>query len=182
MDMQRMGAAKENFQAFNERMILVQEEPRGPSQLIEVQVTTNGRGDVTLPVVQQLQTSPDQTIIIKSLRLVTVAELSRGPNSGVVNAPLTELVNLTLTLYCEGWQKGLLMPLLEFNNTFIEGSGIPWRDRTVKLANWKNVDWNKSTLNWVNGTVSAGAPYCIILEVEYVRFDKYGKQIEGPAS
>jgi len=164
-----------------ERMLLIQEEPRGPSMLIEVPVIA-AVGSVTLPIVQQLQTSPDQNVIIKSLRLVTAPELGIAPTSGNPNAPLTELQKITLKLYCEGWEKGFLIPILALNNTFTEGSGFPFRDKTTKLANWKNVDWNKSTLIYSNGTVAVGFPYVVIFEVEYQRFDKNGNEIVGPSS
>lgn len=166
----------------NDRMLLIQEEPRGPSMLIEIPVPTSGQGNITLPIVQQLQTAPDQNIFIKAIRLVTDAELARSPTLGAVNAPLTELQKMCLTIYCEGWQKGQLIPILALNNTFTEGSGIPWRDRTTKFSNWKNVDWNKSVITYSNGTVSANAPYAVILEVEYVRYDKAGVLTTGPAS
>jgi hypothetical protein len=164
----------------NQKMILIQEEPRGPSQLIEI-VIVAGQTFVPLPIIQQLQTSPDQNIIIKALRLVTLPELSTGPVNGFANAALTELQKITLTLYCEGWQKGQNIPILALNNTFTEGSGFPFRDKTTKLANWKNVDWNKSTINFANGTVAVGN-YEVILEAEYVRFDINGNVIVGPNS
>jgi len=167
---------------INERMLLIQEEPRGPSQLIEVPVAAVGVGIVVLPIIQQLQTSPDQNIIIKSLRLVTFPELALGPTLGTANAVLTELQKMSLILYCEGWEKGQLIPVLALNNTFTEGSGIPFRDKTTKMANWKNVDWNKSKIVFSNGSVSVGAPYCVIFEAEYERFDKNGKEIVGPSS
>lgn len=163
-----------------DKILLVQEEPRGPSMLIETPITNNGTSQLALPLVQQLQTSPDQTVIIKGIRLVTAAELTNSPTLGNPVAPLTELQKISLILYSNGWEKGQLIPLLSLNNTFTEGSGIPWRDKSTKLANWKAVDWNKSKFVYSNGTVSAGSPYDIVLEVEYIRFDANGNVVDGP--
>ncbi len=164
-----------------DRMILIQEEPRGPSMLIEIPVIA-AVSTVTLPIVQQLQTAPDQNIIIKGLRLVTFPELALSPTLGNANAPLAELQKMSLILYCEGWEKGQLIPILALNNTFTEASGIPYRDRSTKFNNWKNVDWNKSKIIYSNGSVAAGFPYDVLLEAEYVRFDKAGREIIGPSS
>lgn len=163
-----------------DKMILVQEEPRGPSQLIEIQVTQNGLSSVTLPIVQQLVSDVEQKIVIKGIRTVTIAELAVGPQSGLANAPLTELQKISLLLYSEGWQKGKNIPILALNDTFTEGSGIPFRNKPTKFADWTRVNWNKSELIYSNGTVVAGASYCVILEVDYVRFDKNGALWTGP--
>jgi hypothetical protein len=163
---------------FNDKMILIQEEPRGATLLVEIPVTA-GNQSVTLPIVSELQNDPTQTIVIKGIRLVTVAELAFAPTDGAANAPLTELQKISFQVYAEGWQKGYNIPLLSFNNTFTEGSGIPYRDKTTKLANWQFVQWNKCKLIYSNGQPSVGA-YNVIIEVEYVRFDKDGKEIFGP--
>lgn len=165
----------------NQRMLLIQEEPMGPFYLIEVQVT-NANPSVTLPIIQELQSSTSQKIVIKGLSIITQPEMTFGPRTGLPNAPLTELQKISALWYVEGWQKGFNMPLLLLNNTFTEGSGIPWRDRTTKLANWSPVDWNKSTFNFANGQVPVGFPYCIILAVEYERFDLNGKIVIGPST
>lgn len=73
------------------KIILVQDEPRGPSQLIEVQVTANGVGRLVFPDVPQLRSTIDQTIVIKQIRLITPEVLVRGPISGLVGAPVAEL-------------------------------------------------------------------------------------------
>ena len=161
-------------------MLLVQEEPRGASQLIEIPVAGN-LTKVVIPVIQQLQNNTDQRVIIKALRLITADVLSNAPTQGGANAPTTELVKLSLTLYAEGWEKGQLIPLLSLNDMFTEGSGTPTRLRTTKLDNWQNVDWNKSFLQFSNGTAPVGAPYTVILEAEYLRLDKAGRPIVGPA-
>ena len=164
---------------FNDKMLLIQEEPRGASMIIEIPVVA-AVGIVKLPVIQELTSDLTQNVVIKSLRLITDGELTNAPTIGGITAPLTELVKISLTMYAEGWQKGYLIPITSLNNTFIEGSGIPYREKTTKLNNWQKVEWNKCTLNWSNGTIAAGFPYTVLLEVEYVRFDKLGKEITGP--
>jgi len=163
-----------------DKMVLIQEEPRGPSQLIEIQVTQNGLSSVTLPIVQQLVSDTEQKIVIKGLRLVTLPELAVGPQSGLANAPLTELQKISLLLYSEGWQKGKNIPILALNDTFTEGSGIPFRNKPTKFADWTRVNWNKSELIYSNGTVVAGQPYCVIFEVDYIRLDISGNLWVGP--
>lgn len=162
-----------------DKMILVTEEPRGASQLIEVPVTANGLGKVQLPVVQQLQNDTTQKVIIKAIRVVPVSVLSNAPTQGGANAPLTELVKMTLTLYSQGWEKGQLIPVASLIDVFIEGSGTPWKAKTARLDDWTNVDWNKSFLQFANGTVSAGAAYTVIFEVEYQRLDMNGQPMNG---
>lgn len=167
----------------NDRMILVQEEPRGPSMLIEIPKTAalGATGKLVLPDVPQLRNQDEQTIIIKALRLIPDTVLATAPTLGGANAPLTELIKMSLTLYSEGWEKGQLIPALSLVDTFTEGSGIPYRDRTTKLANWRSVVWNKSYFTYANGTPSIAGAYNVILEVEYVRLNSDGLEIIGPA-
>lgn len=164
----------------NARILLVQEAPRGPSTTIEVPVTA-GQSSVTFNVEQDLISNTTQNVIITSLRLVTFPELAFATVSGNVNAPLAELQKISLLLYAEGWNKGFNIPVLSLNNVFTEGSGVPFRDRTQKLANWKNVVWNKTQLIYANGQPSVGV-YSVIFEVEYVRYDNMGVEIIGPSN
>jgi hypothetical protein len=163
-----------------DQMLLIQEEPRGPSQLIEIPVAGN-LTKIVIPVIQQLQNNTNQIIIIKALRLITVDVLTNAPTVGGVNAPITELQKMSIVIYSEGWEKGQLIPVLSLNDMFIEGTGTPFRPRTTKFDNWQNVDWNKSFLQFANGTVPVGAPYNVIFEAEYVRLNKDNKVIVGPA-
>lgn len=159
--------------------ILVQEEPRGPSMLIEIPVPAQVVSKVALPIIQQLNNDTTQKIIIKGLRLIPDFLLTAAPTNGGINAPLTELQKISLTLYSQGWEKGYLIPILSLNDSFCEGSGVPFRMHTTKMADWTNVDWNKSYLQYGNGTPSSGNAYNIILEVEYVRLDNNGNLIDG---
>lgn len=151
-------------------MVLVQEEPRNASQTVEVLVTANGVTRVQFPDVQQLRSMADTLIIIKKIRLITPAVLTNAPISGNAVAPLTELQKISLTLYSDGWERGQLIPVLILNDTFTEGSGIPYRQFPTAFANWKNVDWSKSYLQYSNGTVSAGQPYAVCFDVEYLKY------------
>lgn len=162
------------------QMILVQEEPRGASQLIEIVVNAVGRAVVPFPDVPELRNTEDQTIIVKGLRLITPDVMPIAPIQGGANAPLTELQKMVLILYSQQWEKGEYIPVLTFNDTFTEGSGTPWRTRTTKLDNWKAVDWPKCKILFANGTSSVGAPYTVVMEVEYIRIDPKTKtEIQG---
>lgn len=166
---------------LDERLYLIQEEPRGPSMLIEVPITANGLTNVQFPDVPELRNQTDQTIVIKAIRVIPPAVLTNGPLSGNAVAPITELVKQTLIIYSQGWEKGKNIPMGSLIDIFVEGTGTPWKNRSTQLANWRNVDWNKSQLRFANGTVSAGTPYSVILEVEYIKLNKEGEEIVGPS-
>lgn len=160
--------------------MLVQEAPRGPSTTIEIPVTP-GLSSIPFPIIQDLQSNTTRVVVINSIRLVTYAELANARTLGLPNAPLTELQKISTLLYAEGWNKGDAIPVLSLNNVYTEGSGIPFRDRTQKLANWEDVVWNKCELEFSNGTVAVGN-YAVIFEVEYTRFDANGVEIVGPSN
>ncbi len=162
-------------------MILIQEEPRGPSQLVEIPVGQNGLNKVPLPDVQQLRSQVGQVIIVKAIRLITDTVLVNAPTIGGIVAPLAELQKISLVIYCEGWEKGQLIPILTLNDMFTDASGIPWKQNTTRFNNWRNVDWSKSFLQYSNGTPSANTPYTVLLEVEYVKLDAQGYEIIGPS-
>ena len=162
-------------------IVLIQEEPRGPSQLIEIPVPAAAVSKVVLPDIQQLRSQVGQVIIIKALRLIPFTLLTNSPTVGAVNAPLAELQKISLVLYCEGWEKGQLIPILTLCDTFTEASGVAWKAKTVRFDNWKNVDWSKSFLQYSNGTPSSGLAYTVILEAEYVKLDAQNQEIIGPS-
>lgn len=163
-----------------ERTNYLVEAPRGASMLIEIPVTQAGLGSIPLPVVQQLQNDTTQKIVVKALRLVTLDVLARGVTTGNVNAPLTELQKMSLILYSQGWEKGQYIPLLLLNDAATPAGTFPYRYHATKLADWTNVDWNKSKIVFSNGSVSVvAANYTIMLEVEYLRLDKNGEPMEG---
>lgn len=168
---------------MDQDIILVQEEPRGPSILVEIPVTGAGQ-KVKLPDVQQLRSQEGQTIIIKSIRLITIKVLARALTLSLANAPLTDLINMSLTLYSEGWLKGQDIPILVFNDMADSdaavGSTIPYRNRATRLNNWRNVDWAQSYLLFANG-FTPNFPYAVLLDVDYVKIDANGRPILGPS-
>lgn len=165
-------------------IILVEEEPRGPSQLIEIPVPLATQRQ-RLPDVQQLRSQEGQTIIIKALRLVTPKVLTNAMTLTGVNAPLAELRKICLVLYSEGWEKGQMIPLLSLND-FADADAttattIPYRNTPTRFNNWRNVDWAQSYLLYANGQPAANTPYVVLLDCEYIKLDAYGKPIIGPS-
>lgn len=162
--------------------VLVQEEPRGPSILIEVNVQQNGLQRVPFPDISQLRSTTTQRIVIKGLRLISNEVLTNGIISGNVTAPAAELAKMGLTIYAEGWEKGQSIPILTLNDMQFTVGAIPFRFNPTKFDNWVAVDWPKSYLQFANGTVSAGAPYVVLLDCEYVRLNAENRLIIGPSS
>lgn len=159
--------------------ILVLQEPRGASQLIEVPVTAAGLQRVQFPDVQQLRSLANQVIIIKEIRLITIDVLTNGPITGLAAAAITELQKLSLVIYCEGWEKAQYLPVLVLNDMSVPAGTAPHRYGPTRFDNWQNVDWSKTFLQYANGTVSAGAPYCVMFDVVYQKFDASGREIRG---
>lgn len=160
-------------------VIVVQEEPRGPSMLVQVAVAA-GQGEVSFKTVPELLNSPSKRVIIKGIRVVVPGLVVAPADVGTVLAPLTELQKMYLNIYCEGWQKAQLTPILTFNDVFIEGSGIPMRFASTRLNNWENLDWSKTKIVFAQGTVAVG-DYTVVLDVDYVNIDNAGLEIIGPA-
>ncbi len=162
---------------MQKQIILIQQEPRGPSELVEIQVPATANGRVTFPDIPQLRSQPDQDVIIKAVRLITDQVLAAGPTSGLTNATKAELQKISIVLYSDGWEKGHLIPILTLDDmaNYDTAKPIPFKQGgTTYFDNWKNVDWPKSYLQY--STAPAGAPYTVILEVEYVRLNKQGQQ------
>jgi len=157
--------------------LLVMEEPRGPSQLIEIQVPAQIISVVKIPVIQNLQNQTDQIVILKALRVIPDSILTNGPTSGLVNATLAELQKISLVLESQQWLKGQLIPLCTLIDTFTEGTGIPFSTRTKRFDSWKDVNWGDSFLQYSNGTPSSGAAYAVIFEAEYQKFKKVGNDL-----
>lgn len=162
--------------------VLVQEEPRGPSILIEVNVQNNGLQRVPFPDISQLRSTTTQRIVIKGLRLISAEVLTNGIVSGNPTAPAAELAKIGVTIYAEGWEKGQSIPILTMNDMQFTVGAIPFRFNPTKFDNWVAVDWPKSYLQYANGTVSAGAPYVVLLDCEYVRLNADNRLIIGPSS
>lgn len=160
-------------------VILVQEEPRGPSMLVQVAIAA-GQSLIQFKDVPELRNSPTRRVIIKGIRLVIPGLVSTPLNVGNVLAPLTELVKMYLNIYCEGWIKSQGTPILEFNDVYIEGSGIPFRTASTRLNNWENLDWSKTQIQYGQG-LTAAIDCTVALDVEYVNIDNAGEEIVGPA-
>lgn len=160
-------------------IVFLQDEPRGPSIVVEIPVSTNGRGRVSLPDVAQLRSTANQRIVLKSIRLITLDVLTNGPLTGLANAPLAELQKMTLTLYAEGWEKGQTIPILPMNDMEVPGGTFPHRYSQTNFNDWSAVDWPKSYIQYANGTLSANAPYVVLLDVQYVKLDAKGNVIVG---
>lgn len=163
------------------QLVVLQNEPRGPSVLIEVNVTANGLQRVAFPDISQLRSTVDQKIILKGLRLITAAVLTNAMIAPNANAPVAELQKMALTLYAEGWEKGQTIPLLTLNDMTVPGGTFPHRYDGTQFDNWVNVDWPKSYLQFANNTVSANAPYTVLIECQYVRLDAQNRMIIGPS-
>lgn len=166
-------------------ILLVQEEPRGPSQLIEVPVTVAGVQKVKFPDVQQLRSTTDQIVILKGMRLITPKVSPNCATLASVNAPLAELRKIFLVIYCEGWEKAQMIPLLTLND-IADGDAtaattIPYRNKATKFNNWRKVDWSQTYLLFGNGSVSATVPYGVMFDVEYEKLDGTGQPIVGPS-
>jgi hypothetical protein len=163
------------------QQILVQDEPRGPSILIEIPVNTNGQQRVPVPDISQLRSTTTQRIVIKGLRLISAEVLTNGVISASPTAPAAELAKMTLTIYAEGWEKGQTIPLLTLNDMVFTTGAIPYRFNPTRFDNWVNVDWPKSYIQYANSTTSAGAPYVVLLECEYVRLNAENSLVVGPS-
>lgn len=169
------------------QVILVQEEPRGPSELIEVAQSLAGNFRLPFPDNQQLRSLLTQNVIVQGIKVLPPGLLTNGPITGLPTSPLTELAKCVLVLYCEGWEKGHYIPLLELNDVDIATTGTPHRYSVTKFANWKNVDWSKSYILYANGTggsvLTGGTAngYCFLVEVLYVKLDAAGQEIIGPS-
>lgn len=170
---------------MQDRIVLTQVEPRGPSELIEIPVSNDGRQKIPIPTIDTLKSDDTQKIIVKGMRLITPDVAVGGPLQDGGNAPLTELQKMFLVIYCEGWEKGHYIPVLTLNDMFAEGNGIPFRPGATRFNNWEKVEWSKCFLQFANGTVSAGAPYVVLFDVEYIKIatdgPNKGKEIIGPS-
>lgn len=158
--------------------VIVQEEPRGPSVLIEIGVPNNGMQRVPLPDIAQLRSTTDLKIVIKGMRLISSNVLAGGIITAAVTAPDSELQKIALTLYAEGWEKGQTIPIVTMNDMV---TPLPYRWNPTKFSNWVNVDFPKSYLQFANGQFSAGAPYVVLIDVEYVRLNAQNLLVTGPA-
>lgn len=163
--------------------ILVQEEPRGPSQLVEIIVGKAGLQRIAFPDVQQLRSTAEENIIIKAMRIIPAGAQVGGPTAEGPTAPLTELQKMWLVIYSEGWEKAQYIPVTKLID--IITANTPYSFHTTRFDNWRKVDFTKSFIQFANGTSSVlpegEDAYVILLEVEYVRVDQYNNEINTPS-
>lgn len=166
----------------HDRVVLIQEEPRGASQLLEIPVTASGSQRVYFPDSQQLRSLANQQIIVKAMRLVPLYALSGGMLNALPNAPQSELVNMSLVIYSEGWEKGQYIPIYTLNDFSTSNTTDAHRYTATKFNNWFNVDWPKSYIQYANGTqsnIGETAGYVVLLDIEYLKLNAAGKEILG---
>jgi len=163
------------------QILLVQEEPRTSSILVEVAIPV-GRQRVQLPDVQQLRSDVSQTVTIKSINLVPDNVLTHGINNGLPNASVAELRKMSLTVYSMGWERGQYIPVLFLNNTASSdatANAIPYKNIAPRFSDWRSVAWDKCYIQFADGQPSAGeTDYTVIFEVQYNKFDTQGAPIE----
>lgn len=152
--------------------MLVQSEPMFASEVIEIPIA-NGATSAVIPDQPQLRNQGNELCVIKSIRLITAKVLSNASQLGTAVTPKVDLAKLSLLLYADGWQKGHLIPLLTLNDVNDSDSTaattIPFVKEKTMLADWANIDWNKSSLIFSNGTSASQASACV-LQVEYQKF------------
>lgn len=163
------------------QLILVQEEPRGPSELVEVEIDSATKQRFPFPDVEQLRNQEGQRVVIKGLRLITADTLTTGILTGQPNAATTELQKMTLVLYSDGWEKMHTMPVLIANDMAVPGGNTPHRYAAVKLDNWQGVQWQKCYIQFANGTLPVNPPYVVMFDVDYIKLDKNNQPINGPS-
>lgn len=156
---------------MNSNVILAQAAPRPDSYLIEINVASNGLTRIPFPVyMQPLQSDAAVAIVLKAIRLITVAVLTHGVQNEGVNAPLTELKKMVLVLVVDGREKGYNIPVVSLND--IDDGATPFTHELASFDDWQNVDFSKSYLQFANGQVSANSPYNVLLDVQYLRVQR----------
>lgn len=164
-----------------DNIIIAQASPRPASQLVEIQIPVGAGQRVAFPDIQQLRSVGDLIIVLKAMRLIVADVLTHGVISGVANATLAELRKITLVLYCEGWEKAQYIPLLTLNDMQGTNTGAQGAHNfaLTQFDDWQKVDWNKSYFQYANGQSPAGTPYCIMLDVQYLRVWTNGQPVVG---
>lgn len=165
---------------MNEQIILVQPEPQHCTYLVEVPVSA-GQQRIQLPDVQQLRSMEGQTIVIKSISVVTPDVLANAIDLALPTSPVTDLQNMSLTIYSQAWERGQNIPILRLNDMTNSDTSIlnPNNRKTFTLDNWKKVDWPKSYLRFSNGQ-SASTDFAVLLYVNYFKMDEEGNEFFTP--
>lgn len=174
---------------MEKQVIFIQDQPRGPSILIEVPIAAAAQR-VNFPDIQQLRSYAGNVIIIKKLRLIHFEVLANGILTAAANMPIVDLQNSVVTIYAEGWEKGKSIPVLDLNDindqVSAAGTTVPFRTSQPSFDNWAAVDWPQSYIQFANGQ-SASVAGVFIFEAEYVKLNandyKNGiwSEIKGPS-
>lgn len=168
---------------------LVQDQPRGPSVLVEVPVITGARR-VNFPDIQQLRSQAGQVIVIKKIRTITTKILANGILNAAANMAIADFQNAVLVVYAEGWEKGKYIPLLVLNDMndsdATAATTFGFRNSQPSFDNWIAVDWPQCYIQFSNGQ-AATTTGVFMFDVEYIKLDselyKQGtwKEIKGPS-
>lgn len=157
---------------MDKQILVVPTAPMIASELVEIGITS-GSSVIAIPDQPQLRNQGEEIVIIKAIRLISPKVLANGITIAGANMSLTDLQNAVLILYSEGWEKGHYIPLLTLNDVADSDSTaattIPYVQNPVQLSDWKNVDWNKSKIQFANGQ-TASATGVIMLQVQYQKF------------
>ena len=157
---------------MDNQILVLPSAPMIATELVEISITS-GASVIAIPDQPQLRNQGDEIIIIKAVRLITSKVLANGVTIAGANMPLSDLQNAVLVLYAEGWEKGHYIPLLTLNDVADSDSTaattIPFVQNPVQFADWKNVDWNKSKIQYCNGQ-TASISGVLMLQVQYQKF------------
>lgn len=128
--------------------ILVQNQPVVNYTIVEVQVTANGLGQVSITDQPMLKSYQGHRVVIKAIETIPPKALAKAPVSGLAAAPLAEMQKASLVLYCDGWEKEQYVPILRLN-AFHDGDStaattVPFVNDFQAFSNLNNVDWTKS--------------------------------------
>lgn len=140
-------------------------------QMVELLIPANsGASKFAYPDIPQLRDDTTQDIIITGLQLYTIESCPLSPSGNVV-ATTAQLINLFLTLYIEGEESVMQVPVLNMQNIFGPTATGTSQQTFERLAtDYLKVDWNKSYY-------SVGAPYgnntafTVLLSVYYKKLD-----------
>jgi hypothetical protein len=164
---------------MNDRIIILQDKPRGPSELVEVVFTVAGEQKKKFPDISQLRSTPNQKIVVTAIRLITPDVLVAPMLSQTVTAPITELQKMAVVLYCNGWEKGHYIPILTLNDMTVPGGTAPHRYAQTNFEGFENISWDLSYIQFGAGQNVVNPPYTVLFDVQYVKFNSRNELIEG---
>lgn len=162
-----------------DQFVYLKEEPRGPSELVEIPVNANGLNRIPVPDQPLLRSTANVVVVVKSIRCIVPGVLTGGILQAQNTAPIAELQKMSLTLYAQGWEKGHYIPLLTLNDVQDQTNNPPHRYTQTNFDNWENIAWDKCYLQLAANQVTANSPYVVLLDVCYIKLDQYKNEIKG---